>query len=135
MGPKAALIPAILAKIAPEEIENTPEISNVETSKISNNDVVDDGSSEGETKEIVAEVSNEPETQVADKNSDEKKGPLLTSLASLPSSRRNSRISRLFDKEAFEIEAAKVSRFAEKIINSPRRSRNSRSSILNLTPV
>ena len=171
--PKAALIPAILAKIAPEEIENTPEISNVETSKISNNDVVDDGSSEGETEEIVAEVSNESEIQVADKNSDEKKdeivepvetivdrkndpemsknigtesemkipeedekkGPLLTSLASLPSSRRNSRLSRLFDKEAFEIEAAKVSRFAEKIINSPRRSRNSRSSILNLTPV
>ena len=46
-------------------------------------------------------------------------------------SRRNSRISRLFDKEAFDIEAAKVSKFAQQIVNSPRK----RSSILNLTPV
>merc|ERR550519_2950818 len=46
-------------------------------------------------------------------------------------SRRNSRISRLFDKEAFDVEAAKVSRFAQEIVNSPRK----RSSILNLTPV
>ena len=49
----------------------------------------------------------------------------------LPASRRNSRISRLFDKDAFDIEAAKVSRFAEHIVNSPRK----RSSILNLTPI
>jgi len=46
-------------------------------------------------------------------------------------SRPNSRISRLFDKEAFEVEAAKVSRYAQQIVNSPRK----RSSILNLTPV
>jgi len=78
--------------------------------------------------------NNETESEMDIPEEDEKKGP-LNSLASLPSSRRNSRISRLFDKEAFEIEAAKVSRFAEKIINSPRRSRNSRSSILNLTPL
>ena len=50
---------------------------------------------------------------------------------SIQVSRRNSRISRLFDKEAFDIEAAKVSRFAQQIVNSPRK----RSSILNLTPV
>ena len=50
---------------------------------------------------------------------------------SIQVSRRNSRISRLFDKEAFDIEAAKVSKFAQQIVNSPRK----RSSILNLTPV
>ena len=45
-------------------------------------------------------------------------------------SRRNSRLSNFFDKEAFDVEAAKVSKFAENILkNSPRRS-----SILNLTP-
>merc|ERR1711953_20662 len=45
-------------------------------------------------------------------------------------SRRNSRLSNFFDKEAFDVEAAKVSKFAENILkNSPRRS-----SILNLIP-
>jgi len=53
-------------------------------------------------------------------------------------SRRASRLS-FFDKEAFDVEAAKVSNYAQNILNSPRRSsilNNSRlnSSILNLTP-
>ena len=73
--PKAALIPAILAvvnsKIAPEETENTPEISNVVTPEISNESSNnDDGSSEVETEEIVAEVTKDPETQVADSKED-----------------------------------------------------------------
>ena len=57
--------------------------------------------------------------------------PSRDSLASIPPSRRNSRLSRLFDKEAFDKEAAKVSRLAQQVLDSPRR----RSSILNLTPV
>ena len=54
-------------------------------------------------------------------------------------SRRTSRLS-FFDKEAFDVEAAKVSKYAQNILDSPRRSSilnlNSprRSSILNLTP-
>ena len=58
------------------------------------------------------------------------KTPEVEMNKSIQVSRRNSRISRLFDKEAFDIEAAKVSKFAQQIVNSPRK----RSSILNLTP-
>ena len=68
--------------------------------------------------------TNDSLSKPADVSSDEKN-------KSICGSRRNSRISRLFDKEAFDIEAAKVSRFAQQIVNSPRK----RSSILNLTPV
>lgn len=91
-------------------------------------DQVDEAVSEEEASKTlspeIAQDASANETEV------EEKSP-VKALTKQPS-RRNSRISRLFDKEAFDVEAAKVSRFAEKMgVNSPRR----RSSILNLTPV
>jgi len=101
---------------AVEDEKSKPDIDNEPKEEISQDDAKED--------------SNEKEVESSMQVDQEIKEP-KNSLDSLPASRRNSRISRLFDKEAFDIEAAKVTRFAEKILNSPRR----RSSILNLTPL
>merc|ERR1711971_1374573 len=78
----------------------------------------------------VDDTTKTPET--SEKNPQNSvKTPEVEMNQSIQVSRRNSRISRLFDKEAFDIEATKVSKFAQQIVNSPRK----RSSILNLTPV
>merc|ERR1711971_806729 len=78
----------------------------------------------------VDDTTKTPET--SEKNPQNSvKTPEVEMNQSIQVSRRNSRISRLFDKEAFDIEATKVSKFAQQIVNSPRK----RSSILNLTPI
>merc|ERR1711971_1160958 len=78
----------------------------------------------------IDDTTKTPET--SEKNAQNSvKTPEVEMNKSIQASRRNSRISRLFDKEAFDIEATKVSKFAQQIVNSPRK----RSSILNLTPI
>ena len=79
----------------------------------------------------VRSTRNSSSVEAASAQIDRTETPVDEKNKSIQVSRRNSRISRLFDKEAFDVEAAKVSRFAQEIVNSPRK----RSSILNLTPV
>jgi hypothetical protein len=105
--PKAALVKAIF------EATN----KNVSPKKIQKNEK-DDQEMPEEENNVAAEAIE----QVLNDTMDKKKSL----------SRRNSRISQMFDKDAFDLLALEASKFVQAMgVNSPRK----RSSILNLTPL
>lgn len=131
--PRSALIDSLLESMLEVQEEPSPKRDEDESSVLlssssgeqektgnSTIDLITDQSSSGSRRS-----SRKKESLEKSKTSTEIKADLNVSL------KPNSRLSRLFDKEAFEIEAAKVSRYAQQIVNSPRK----RSSILNMTPL
>ena len=119
------------SSIATAEEPKESEKENLETvsKKITSPLATKDDAPKDESVELL--FVDEPKSDKPMDVDSEAAKPSRDSLASIPPSRRNSRLSRLFDKEAFDKEAAKVSRLAQQVLDSPRR----RSSILNLTPV